>query len=52
MNQAFSDQGLRDALKGGKPSAATDTRERSLQRARQHWRLVQSLYVEYVRAHR
>ncbi len=52
MNQAFTDQGLRDALKGGKPSAAAGARERSSQRARQHWRLVQSLYVEYVRAHR
>ena len=52
MNQAFTDQGLRDALKGGRPSAAAGARERSSQRARQHWRLVQSLYVEYVRAHR
>jgi hypothetical protein len=52
MNQAFSDPGVRDALKSGRPSAAAGPQECCSQRARQHWRLVQSLYVEYVRAHR
>ena len=53
MNQAFSDQGLRQALRGGNlPAANAGAQDSPSQRARRHWRLVQSLYVEYVRAHR
>ena len=53
MNQAFWGQGLARELREAKPrAAAAGAAESARQRARQHWRLVQSLLVEYVAAHR
>lgn len=52
MNQAFWGQGLARELREAKPRAAADPAESARQRARRHWRLVQSLLLEYVAAHR